>query len=68
VAHHSAERMSSYAVFLPVAIVASLLLGLGDVGNVFTRMVVDLAFLRPGSRKQEVSVASPLDVSSKYPN
>ncbi|KAH0396619.1 hypothetical protein KCU89_g9122, partial [Aureobasidium melanogenum] len=53
VAHHSAERMSSYAVFLPVAIVASLLLGLGDVGNVFTRMVVDLAFLRPGSRKQE---------------
>lgn len=56
VAHHSAERMSSYAVFLPVAIVASLLLGLGDIGNVFTRMVVDLAFLRPGSRKQEVSV------------
>ncbi|KAG9797404.1 hypothetical protein KCU95_g2714, partial [Aureobasidium melanogenum] len=53
VAHHSAERMSSYAVFLPVAIVASLLLGLGDIGNVFTRMVVDLAFLRPGSRKQE---------------
>ncbi|THY34900.1 hypothetical protein D6D01_01771 [Aureobasidium pullulans] len=53
VAHHSAERMSSYFVFLPVAIVASLLLGLGDVGNVFTRMVVDLVFLRPGSRKQE---------------
>ncbi|CAD0010770.1 unnamed protein product, partial [Aureobasidium pullulans] len=53
VAHHSAERMSSYFIFLPVAIVASLWLGLGDVGNVFTRMVVDLVFLRPGSRKQE---------------
>jgi predicted Zn-dependent protease len=55
VAHHSAERMSSYAVFLPIAIVAALLLGLGDAGNVFTRMIVDLAFLKPGSRKQEVS-------------
>lgn len=54
VARHSAERMSSYAVFLPVAIVASLLLGLGDIGDVFTRTFVDLAFLRPGSRKQEV--------------
>lgn len=64
VAHHSAERMSSYFVFLPVAIVASLWLGLGDVGNVFTRMVVDLVFLRPGSRKQEVSVAF-LEPSSK---
>ena len=54
VAHHSAERMSSYAVFLPVAIVASLFLGLGDIGNVLTRTIVDLAFMRPGSRKQEV--------------
>jgi hypothetical protein len=55
-------------VFLPVAIVASLLLGLGDVGNVFTRMVVDLAFLRPGSRKQEVSVADSRNVSLSYRN
>ncbi|GAB7354473.1 hypothetical protein MBLNU459_g4948t3 [Dothideomycetes sp. NU459] len=53
VAHHSAERMSSYAALLPIAIVATLALGLGDIGNVFTRMIVDLTFLRPGSRKQE---------------
>ncbi|KAI4748712.1 hypothetical protein E4T50_00973 [Aureobasidium sp. EXF-12298] len=53
VAHHSAERMSSYVVFLPVALVASLLLQMGDIGDLITRTVVDLAFLRPGSRKQE---------------
>lgn len=52
-------------MFLPVAIVASLLLGLGDIGNVFTRMVVDLAFLRPGSRKQEVSV-DPLNLHEHF--
>lgn len=53
VAHHAAEKMSGYAVLLPVAIVASVLLGVGDYG--LSRMFVDLAFLRPGGRKQEVS-------------
>lgn len=56
VAHHSAERMSSYAALLPIAILATLALGLGDIGNVLSRTIVDLTFLRPGSRKQEVSI------------
>jgi len=64
VAHHSAERMSSYVVLMPIAMVGSFLLGIGDVGDVFTRMVVDLAFMRPGSRKQEVSCAGHLDIPS----
>jgi predicted Zn-dependent protease len=68
VAHHSAERMSSYVVFLPVALVASLLLQMGDIGDLITRTVVDLAFLRPGSRKQEVSDAGPLNISSRSTN
>lgn len=56
--------MSSYVVLMPIALVGSYLLGLGDVGDVFTRMVVDLAFMRPGSRKQEVSYAGHLDIPS----
>ena len=51
VAHHAAERMSSMVAVLPVAIIAGITLGLGDV---LPRMAVDLAFLRPGSRNQEV--------------
>jgi len=51
VAHHAAERMSSYAVLLPVAIAASFALGLGDFG--ITRLIVDLCFTRPGGRAQE---------------
>lgn len=53
VAHHAAERMSGYFVLMPIAFAASFLLGLGDFG--ITRMAVDLGFLRPGGRKQEVS-------------
>jgi hypothetical protein len=60
--------MSSYVVFLPVALVASLLLQMGDLGDLLTRTVVDLAFLRPGSRKQEVSDAGPLNISSSSRN
>lgn len=51
VAHHAAERMSSTVALLPIAIIAGLFLGLGDV---LPRMAVDLAFLKPGSRNQEV--------------
>lgn len=52
VAHHAAERMSSTVSLLPIAVIAGLVLGLGDV---LPRLAVDLAFLRPGSRNQEVS-------------
>lgn len=55
VAHHAAERLSSVAVLMPVAIVLSAMLGLGDFG--LTNTVVDLAFLRPGGRKQEVRLS-----------
>jgi len=52
VAHHAAERLSSSAILLSVAVVLPALLGLSvDFG--ITRMAVDLAFLRPGGRKQE---------------
>lgn len=50
VAHHAAERMSQSFILLPVAIIASFLIGL-DVG--LGQMAIDLAFLRPGSRSQE---------------
>lgn len=59
VAHHAAERMSGAAILGPVALVAALFLGLGDFGNVITRMAVELGFLRPGSRSQEVSELQP---------
>lgn len=51
VAHHAAERMSSVVAVLPVAVIAGIFMGLGDI---LPRMAVDLAFLRPGSRNQEV--------------
>lgn len=50
VAHHAAERMSQSFVWLPVAIVASFIVGI-DFG--IGRLLVDLAFLKPGSRAQE---------------
>ncbi|KAK8202273.1 metalloendopeptidase [Zalaria obscura] len=53
VAHHAAERMSGYMVLMPLAIVASVLIGAGDIGDFLTRMAVDIGFMRPGSRKQE---------------
>lgn len=51
VAHHAAERLSAVAVLLPIAIIGGLLLGFSDFGA--SQMIVDLAFLRPGGRKQE---------------
>lgn len=56
VAHHAAERMSSSVTILPFAILAGLFLGVGDV---LPRMAVDFAFMRPGSRSQEVSMINP---------
>lgn len=53
VAHHAAEKMSGYVILMPIAFVASMLLGVGDFG--ITRMAVELGLLRPGGRKQEVS-------------
>ncbi|KAK4987550.1 metalloendopeptidase [Elasticomyces elasticus] len=50
VAHHAAERMSSASVLLPIAWLASICLGIDlGIGN----LIVDLGFLRPGSRRQE---------------
>lgn len=50
VAHHAAERLSRVIPLLAVAYVGSLALGI-DAGLGST--IVDLAFLRPGSRSQE---------------
>ncbi|WPH02763.1 Hypothetical protein R9X50_00563100 [Acrodontium crateriforme] len=50
VAHHAAERMSQSFIFLPVAIIGSMLLGI-DPG--IGKMGADIAFSLPGSRKQE---------------
>ncbi|TKA55287.1 hypothetical protein B0A49_10526, partial [Cryomyces minteri] len=50
VAHHAAERMSQAFVMLPLVIAAGLTIGAPDWAS---RMVVDLAFTMPGSRKQE---------------
>lgn len=50
VAHHAAERMSRSFVFLPLALVASFLLGIDPgIGN----FAVNIAFTLPGSRKEE---------------
>lgn len=55
VAHHTAERMSQ--MFLVVAALwgAALLLGAGGDGGL-GRILMDLVFLRPSSRKQEAEV------------
>lgn len=52
VAHHAGERMSQAYVLLPLALAAFQQLGLGDFAGM-SRILIDLAFLRPGSRKQE---------------
>ncbi len=51
VARHAAERMSQTFLALPVALVASYLF---DISGGVAQMMLDYAFLRPGSRKQEV--------------
>nr|OQO32186.1 hypothetical protein B0A51_00555 [Rachicladosporium sp. CCFEE 5018] len=50
VAHHAAERMSSSFILMGIALIGSAIIGL-DFG--FGRMIIDFAFLRPGSRAQE---------------
>ncbi len=51
VARHGAERMSQSVLALPIAVVASYLF---DVSGGVVQMAIDYAYLRPGSRKQEV--------------
>lgn len=50
VAHHAAERMSSSYLLLAIGALASFAVGV-DIG--IGNFLVDLAFLRPGSRAQE---------------
>lgn len=50
VAHHAAERMSQYAILLPVGIAVYLAAGV-DPGII--NFISSLAFTLPGSRKQE---------------
>ena len=50
VAHHAAERMSQFAILLPIGAVVYLAAGV-DPGII--RMFSNLAFTLPGSRKQE---------------
>lgn len=49
-AHHSAERMSKSLLAVAALLVAAV--SIGDVGYV-GRIIMDLVFLRPGSRRQE---------------
>lgn len=51
IARHSAERMSKYFLIIGGFMLASILSGI-DPGP-FGRAMIDLALLRPGSRKQE---------------
>ena len=51
VAHHAAERMSQTFLALPFAYLASYVF---DVSGTVSQLLLDYAFLRPGSRKQEV--------------
>ncbi|KAL0259785.1 metalloendopeptidase [Diplodia seriata] len=51
VAHHSAERMSQSVFVLAAALAVDIFLG--GTGGI-TRMLLDLTFLKPGSRSQEV--------------
>ncbi|OMP85809.1 Mitochondrial metalloendopeptidase OMA1, partial [Diplodia seriata] len=50
VAHHSAERMSQSVFVLAAALAVDIFLG--GTGGI-TRMLLDLTFLKPGSRSQE---------------
>jgi len=53
VAHHAAERMSRYNILTFFAVAVSALLGVGDIGNIGTRMLLQLAFELPNGRAQE---------------
>ena len=58
VAHHAAERMSQTYLVIPLALLASYLF---DVSGNISQLLVDYAFLRPGSRKQEVSFSARIE-------
>jgi len=60
VAHHAAERMSQTFLALPIAFAASYVF---DVSGSVSQLLLDYAFLRPGSRKQEVSSLTGIDVN-----
>jgi Zn-dependent protease with chaperone function len=51
VAHHSGENLSRYAIILPILVLGSLFF---DVSGQLLYTVMDFAYSRPGSRKQEV--------------
>lgn len=50
VAHHTSERLSKYLIVIAGILLISV--AVGDVGPL-GRMLLDLVYLRPGSRKQE---------------
>lgn len=60
VAHHAAERMSQTFLALPIAFAASLVF---DVSGGISQFLLDYAFLRPGSRKQEVGSLTGIGVN-----
>lgn len=51
VAHHASERMSKSLILLTLVVLLALSLGVPDTAS---QMLLDIGFLRPGSRKQEV--------------
>ena len=51
VAHHAAENYSRLSLALPLAYLVSFIY---DVSGNLTFMLLDYAYTRPGSRKQEV--------------
>lgn len=51
VAHHAAERMSQVSLAIPIAWIGSFMF---DVSGQIGQVLLEYAFLRPGSRKQEV--------------
>jgi len=62
IARHSSERMSQS--FLVVGIIWLLAATMG-VDDYASRMVLDLAFARPGSRKQEVCAGRQVFINTR---
>ena len=55
-AHHFSERMSSSIVVFAVLILGGMALGDAESVSKLGNMLLDLVYLRPGSRKQESEV------------
>lgn len=55
VAHHASERMSQSLILLTLVVLLAWSLGVPDTAS---QMLLDIGFLRPGSRKQEVIAPS----------